>query len=141
MTSSESKGNENIKHQSQSVGNISVSGSNNPFAVTQAGRDVNLKQSNTQALVENSDLQTALEAIAKLKQDIAATDALNLVEKKQTELIATMLEEEIQKPKPDKSIIDQTIAALKKGLEGVITLAGLVTKVAELVAKAWVGIG
>jgi hypothetical protein len=141
MANSKSKGNENIQPQSQSVGNISVRGSNNPFAVTQAGRDVNLNQSNTQASVENSDLKTALEAIAKLKRDIAVTDALNLVEKKQTELIATMLEEELQKNKPDKSIIDQTITALKKGLEGVMILAEPVKKVAELVAKAWAGIG
>ena len=138
MASSESKGSES---QSQSFGNISVSGSNNPLAVTQAGGDVNFNQSNTQASVENSDLQTALEAIAKLKQDIAASDALNLVEKKQTELTATMLEEELQKSKPDKNIIDQTVVALKKGLEGVMILAKPVEKVAELVAKAWAGIG
>ncbi|MDJ1168198.1 hypothetical protein PMG71_02000 [Roseofilum sp. BLCC_M154] len=122
---------------SQSIGSMTSSGSGNKVAVTQAGRDAKIDQSTTQASVENSDLQAALEAIANLKQGISVSEVLNLVEKKQVEVTVQMLEEELHKPKPDKSIIDQTVEALKKGLAGVATLAGPVTQVAELVAKAW----
>ena len=123
---------------SKSIGSVTGSGSGNRVvAINQAGRDANIDQSITQASVENSDLQAALEAIAKLKQGISVSDVLNVVEKKQAEVTVEMLEEELQKPKPDKSIIDQTIDALKKGLAGVTTLAGPVMQVADQVAKAW----
>lgn len=52
-----------------------------------------------------------------------------------------MLQEELQKPKPDKSFVDEVVDALKQGLSGVLTLAEPVTQVAALVAKAWVGLG
>ena len=124
-------------NSSQSISNVSSSGTGNKVAATQAGRDTRVDQSVTAASVENSELQAALEAISKLKQGISASDLLNLVEKKQIEVTVGMLEEELQKPKPDKSIIDQTVEALKKGLAGVAALAAPVTHVAELVAKAW----
>ena len=127
-------------NSSQSIGNVTSSGSNNRIAINQAGRDANVDQSVTKTAGENSDLQAALDAIQQLKQSISGSDGLNPVEKKQAEFTIGMLEEEIQKPKPDKSLIDQTVTALKKGLEGVLVLAEPVTKVAELVAKAWMAI-
>ena len=99
---------------SQSIGSITSSGSNNKIALGQAGRDANIDQSTTEVSVENSDLQAALEAIQKLKQGVSTSELLNLVEKKQTEFTIQMLEDEIQKPKPDKNLIDQTVTALKK---------------------------
>jgi len=126
--------------QSQSIGNISISGSNNPFNAIQAGGNVSLKQTSTQTSGSNTDLQTALEALIKLKQEVSATDALSAFVKKDTESKIRMVEEELQKPKPDKSFVDEVLDALKQGLQGIVTLADPVAQVAGLVAKAWVGL-
>lgn len=47
-----------------------------------------------------------------------------------------MLEEELQKPKPDKSFVSEVVEALNQGLRGVLALADPVMQVAMLVAKA-----
>lgn len=125
--------------QSQSIGNITISGSNNPFNNIQSGGNVTLNQSMSQADSSNTDLQAALEALMKLKQEVSTTDALSTFAKKDTESKINMLEEELQKPKPDKSFIDEVVEALRRGLEGVVTLATPVTEVAALIAKAYVG--
>ena len=126
--------------QSLSIGNIKISGSNNPFNNIQSGGNVTLSQSMPQAGSGNSYLQAALEALMKLKQEVSTTDALSTFAKKDTESKIDMLQEELQKPKPDKSFIDEVVEALKKGLEGVVTLATPVTEVAKLVAKAYGGL-
>lgn len=123
--------------QSQNFGNVSFSGSDNAFAATQAGGDVNLDQSRTQIKDDNPQLQTALAALEELKQQIAVTNALNSIQKKQAELPVEMLEDELKKPQPDKSLVDEAVEALKKGLEGVETLAPSVMKVAALLASVW----
>jgi hypothetical protein len=124
--------------QSQSIGNITISGNNNPFAATQAGRDVTINQSSDRTQVTNTRLQAALAAVAQLKQAIASSPDLNPIEKATVEVPAKMLESELQKPQPDKSLVELAIAALKKEMDRVATLAEPVTKVATLVAKAWV---
>jgi hypothetical protein len=126
--------------QSQTIGNITISGNSNAFTNVQAGNDVTLDQSQGSTQSQTSDLEAALTAIAELKQAIATTDALNRVEKATAEVPVSMLEDELQKPQPDKGLIDQAIEALQTGLNGVVTLAGPVTQVATLVAKAWVGL-
>jgi hypothetical protein len=126
--------------QSQTFGNITFSGSNNPFNAIQSTGNVNVTQTNTQTAGGNTDWQAALNALAKLKEQVAATDGLSTFAKKDTEAKIKMLEEELQKPKPDKSFVDEVVEALKQGLNGVLTLAGPVTQVATLVAKAWVGL-
>ena len=98
------------------------------------------QQSSDRTQVTNTDLQSALAAIAQLKQNIAASADLNPIEKATAEVPIKMLESELQKPQPDKSLVDQAISALKKGLDGVVSLAEPVTKVATLVAKAWTGL-
>lgn len=130
----------NAPKQSQSFGNISIGGGGTNFAVTQSGGDVKLNQSSSQTTGSNADRQAALDAIAQLKQLISTSSDLNPIEKATVEVPAKILEAELQKPQPDKSIVDQAIAALKKGLDGVITLAEPVAKVAALVAQAWVGL-
>ena len=122
--------------QSQSFGNITISGSSNPFNNIQSGGDVSFNQTSSQSS-GSTDLQAALEALVKLKQDVSATDALSTFIKKDTESKIDMLQEELQKSKPDKSFTDEVVAALKKGLEGVVTLAEPVAKVAALVAQVW----
>ena len=124
--------------QSQTFGNITFSGSNNPFNAIQSTGNVNLTQTNTQTADDNTDLQVALEALAKLKEQVSATDRLSTFAKKDTESKINMLQEELQKPKPDKSFINEVVDALKQGLQGVLTLAESVAKVEALIVKAWV---
>ena len=123
------------KSQSQSFGNISM-GSGNAFAADQAGGDINSSQNNTQASVKNASLQEALDILQKLKQDVNQSDGLNKLQKTTIDGTIKVVEEEITKPQPDKSLFDQAIEGLKKGLE-VISLAEPVMKVADLVTKAW----
>jgi hypothetical protein len=127
-------------HQSQSFGNVTISGSNNPFNAIQSTGNVTLSQNLSQGDRGNTDLQAALEALIKLKQEIAATDALGKLAKKEAESRIEMVQEELQKPKPDKSFIDEVVEALKQGLDGVVALATPVTQVAALIAKAYVGL-
>ena len=127
--------------QSQTFGNITFSGSNNPFNAIQSTGNVDVTQTNTQTAGGNTDLQAALDALTKLKEQLAVTDGLSTFVKKDTESKIKMLEEELQKPKPDKSFVDEVVEVLKQGLLGVSTLASPVTQVATLVAKVWGGLG
>jgi hypothetical protein len=125
---------------SQTIGNVNISGSNNPFNAIQSGGNVILNQSSTQTTATHSDLQIAVEALARLKHGVSTADALNPIERATAEVPINLLEAELQKPTPDKSVIDQAIAILKKTLDGVITLAEPVTQVAALIAKAYGGL-
>ena len=127
--------------QSQTFGNITFSGSNNPLNAIQSTGNVNVTQTNTQTAGGNGDLQAALDALVKLKEQVAATNELSTFAKKDTESKIKMLEEELQKPKPDKSFVNEVVEALKQGLNGVLTLAGPMMQVATLVSKAWMGLG
>jgi hypothetical protein len=125
--------------QAQRFGNVTINGNNNPFNAVQAGGNVNLSQISTQSSGGNPDLEAALALLVKLRQDVAATDALSSFAKKDTESKIGMLQEELQKPEPDKSFVNEVVDALKQGLSGILTLAEPVMQVATLVAKAWVG--
>jgi CHAT domain len=126
--------------QSQLFGNVTISGSNNPFNAIQAAGNVSLSQRNTQSRGANLDLEAALAILLKLRQDVLATDALSSFVKKDTESKISMLQEELQKPEPDKSFVNEVVDALKQALSGVLALAGPVTQVATLLAKARVGL-
>ncbi|MBW4491355.1 MAG: CHAT domain-containing protein [Trichocoleus desertorum ATA4-8-CV12] len=126
--------------QYQSFGTVTISGKNSPFNAIQSAGDVTLSQNLSQGNRGNTDLQVALEALMKLKQEIVATDALGRLAKKEAESRVEMVQEELQKPKPDKSFIDEVVEALKKGLDGVVTLATPVTQVAALIEKAYAGL-
>ncbi|HEY9710723.1 MAG TPA: hypothetical protein V6D48_21115 [Oculatellaceae cyanobacterium] len=124
--------------QSQSFDKFSM-GSGNAFTANQAGGDVNSAQTlnNNQGSVQNASLTEALAILQSLKQEVNQSDALNRLEKTTVEGTIKVIQEELTKPKPDKSLVEQAIDSLKKGLEGVLILAEPVTKVAALVAKAW----
>lgn len=126
--------------QTQKIGSISISGSHNPFNVVQAGGDVSVNQMSNQSSGGNADLEAALALLVKLRQDVAATADLSAFAKKDTESKIGMLQEELQKPEPDKGFVNEVVNALQHGLNGVLTLAAPVTKVAALLAKAWVGL-
>ena len=121
------------RNQAQSFGNITFSGSNNPFNAIQSTGNVNVTQANTQT-TGSTNLQAALAALEKLKEQVAAT-GLSAFAKKDTEAKIEMLRQELQKPQPDKSFVDEVVVALQQGLKGVLTLAESVTQVATLVAK------
>jgi hypothetical protein len=121
------------KSQEQTFGNISL-GSGNIFAAHQAGGDISSAQSSIQSSVESVDLQEALGILQKLKQDVSKSDALNKLEKTTLEGTIKVIEEEVIKPKPDKSLLDQAIEGLKSGLK-IVSLVEPVMKVGELIAK------
>lgn len=73
--------------------------------------------------------------MAKLKEQMAATAGLSAFVKKDAEAKIDMLQEELQKPKPDKSFLDEVVAALQQGLNRVLTLLEPMTQVATQVAK------
>ncbi|CAD5954888.1 hypothetical protein NO108_03160 [Planktothrix rubescens] len=125
-------------NQSQSFGNINISGNQNPLAMTNAVGDVNINQSQTQTSVKNPNLEAALAALGQLQKDIAQTEALNPIEKATVEVPIKMIETELRKSKGNQTLIDQAVVALKKGLEGVETLAEPVIKVAAILAKVWI---
>ncbi|MGF1512975.1 MAG: CHAT domain-containing protein [Elainellaceae cyanobacterium] len=125
--------------QSQSFGNITIGGSSNQTNFTQAGGNVNLNQNISQPGGDNKELQAALDALAKLKQEVQASE-MSAFAKRDTGSKIEMLEEELQKPQPDKSFIDEVVDALGKGLDGAIALATPVGQVAALIAKAYVGL-
>jgi tellurite resistance protein len=129
--------------QSQSIGKISiggnVSGSNLfNFNQNQATGNARINQTQSSDTIPSSELQAALAAVQQLKQEIQTATALNPVQKTMVQAPTEMLETELQKPEPDKNLIEQTIEALKQGLQGVETLAEPVMRVAALVAKAMI---
>lgn len=126
------------------VGNQTISG----ISIVHSS-DVNLSQvqaeqgstvNQTRTALETADWQAALDALGQLKQAVSTHEMLNpSVKEVAAEKIET-IETEIQKPKPDKGMVDRAIETLKKGLTGVSELAEPLTKVANLVAKAWTGV-
>ena len=114
--------------QSQSIGNISFSGNNPSNVLMQSQGDVNINPSRTQTQVTNPDLQAALEAIANLKQAVAANDQLDEMDKEMAAIPMKKLEAELQKPQPDRGAVDKAIAMIRKALDGVMTLESVVTR-------------
>ena len=125
-----------VFHSSNSIGNVSIAGSNHTSNIL-LGNDNTVSQNINHSATASSDLKATIAALAQLKDTIANTDALGSYEKKRAKGDVEFVEEEIQKQRPDKSGIDQAIAALKQALSGIVTLAEPVTKVAELIVKAW----
>lgn len=116
---------------------VNITGSSNIVSrINGGGNEVN--QTIRQSTV-SPELEDLMPALNQLKQAIANSDALSSREKKRAKGDVEFIEEEVQKQKPDKSEVAQSIADLKQVLSSVVTLAEPVTKVAELLAKAWIG--
>jgi hypothetical protein len=126
--------------QSQTIGTISIQGSNTAFNTIQAEGNVSVSQTGTQSRAGNPNLEAALELLSILKQDVAATDALSAFARRDAESKISMLQEEIQKPEPDKGFVNEVVEALKQGLNGVLAIAPLMTQVADLLANAFGGL-
>lgn len=124
--------------KSQSMSEVTITGSSEiDLSQIQAEQGSSIDQSKTQATLENTDLKEALSVLEKLKQTVTTNSSLNPLIKEVAEEKIQAIQKEVQKPQPDKSLVDQAIVALKKGLAGVEELAEPVMKVAGLVAKAW----
>ena len=118
-----------------SIGNISISGNSNISNVVQ-GDDNTISQNINQSAT-SSDLKSVLDALAKLKEAIVNTEALDDYDKSRAQGDVEFIEKQLKQPKPDKSAVDRAIGALKTAFEGVVTLAEPVKKIAELLAKSW----
>lgn len=115
------------------------------FQVGGTGVTVDMSQRQTlgngaidQVADRDTATQALLQAMAHLQQQILQSSQLNQIEKATAAVPLQTAVAELQKDQPDKTLIDQSVAALKKGLEGVETLADPVMRVAALVAKAWI---
>ena len=97
------------KQQSQSFGNIRISGSSMSFGVSQvsATGSVNLAQTTTQLQGLTGNLEEALGLLQEIKQGVGTTEELNKLEKKNVESTISVVEEELQREEPDKDLIDQ----------------------------------
>lgn len=127
--------------QSQTIGNITISGNSNAFSNVQAGGDVTLNQSQTQTRpITTPDVQAAIEALGNLKKAITADTTIDDVEKNMLALPIQKLEEELKKPQPNRSTVDNMMAKLKKFLDGVASIAAPMAKLVMMVAKASAGL-
>ena len=124
--------------QSQSIGNVTISGSNNPFNAVQAGQNVTINQSQAQTSASSSDLQAVVEALGQLREAIARSD-IDATEKAMAEIPLKKMEEEVKKDEPGWAVVDKMMAVLKKTLDGAAALADPIMTVATLIAKAKVG--
>lgn len=127
-----------IPAKNQTMSGITITDSRDiDLSQIQAEQGSSINQSKTQAILKNTDLQEAMSVLEKLKHAVVTNSNLNPLIKEVAEEKIQAIQKEVQKPQPDKSLVDQAIAALKKGLAGVEELAEPVMKVAGLVAKAW----
>lgn len=126
--------------QSQSFGNVTISGSNNPFNAVQAGQDVTISQNQTQASATTPDLQALVEAVGELRGAIARSSEVDDTEKAMAEIPLKKMEEEAQKSQPSRPTLGKMMAMLQKTLDGAAELADPIMKVAALVAKLGIGL-
>ena len=130
-----------VDSHSQNIEGITIGNGNAgiEFNQTKSDRVSNITQ--TQATLNNvAELREVLAFLSKLKQDIAASNNLNVIEKKTLEVPIQTIEEELKKPNPDKNSVKESLEFLKKSLIGVAELAKPVLEIAPLIAKFWGGI-
>jgi len=126
--------------RSMSVGRdfkVGGTGATVDFSQVQTGGNQAIVTPGSAASTQVIELQAILDEFAGLKRAILQSDRLNPVQRATAEVPLQIVQTELQKPKPDRSLVGQAIATLKQGLEGIQSLAEPTLKVAELVAKAW----
>ena len=127
--------------QSNTLSGINFSGGANNalnFAPVQnQGGNVNVASNFNQSYKVNPELKKVLEDLSQLKASIAESPDVNPLLKEPVTQQVQKLEEELQKPEPDPSFVESTVATIKKGLEGVIALAEPTVKIASFVAKLY----
>lgn len=127
--------------QSNTLSGINFSGGANNalnFAPVQnQGGSVNVASNFNQSYVINPEVKKVLEDLSQLKASIAESPEINPLLKEPVTLQVQKLEEELQKPKPDPTFVESTVATIKKGLEGAISLVEPTVKIAAFIAKLY----
>lgn len=133
---------EKLLTTSQSISGITIGDQNSSLEFNQilADRGSGTTQSRSQLKAHNADLHATLDALKQLHNQIDSSNVLSLLEKQIVAVPLKTLATELTKEKPDQTLVEQAIAALRKGLAGVETLAEPVKRVANLVAQAWTGV-
>ena len=125
--------------QSNTLSGINFSGGANNalnFAPVQ-NQGGNVASNFNQSYVVNPEVKQVLEDLSQLKASIADSPELNALQKEPITQQVQKLQEELQKPKPDPTFVESTVATIKKGLEGAISLVEPTVKIAGLVAKLY----
>lgn len=127
--------------QSNSLSGINFSGGANNalnFAPVQnQGGNVNVASNFNQSYTVNPEVKKVLEDLSQLKASIADSPEINPLLKEPVKLEVQKLEEELQKPKPDPTFVESTLATIKTGLNGAIALSEPTLKIARFVAKLY----
>ena len=141
LEASDSKPTASGQSQSNTLSGINFSGGANNalnFAPVQnQGGNVNVASNFNQSYVVNPEVKKVLEDLSQLKASIAESQEINPLLKEPVKMEVQKLEEELQKPEPNPTFVESTVATIKKGLEGVLTLAEPTVKIASLVAKLY----
>lgn len=121
--------------QSQSFGNVTLS-SGNTFDANQIAAEgsVNLARSANKSEFVKAEIQEALDLLQTLKQGIANTKKLNILEKKNAEATISVVEEELTKTKPDKSLLSQAGKVLQVCCKSVAEFAEPALSIANIIA-------
>jgi len=121
--------------QSQSFGNVTLS-SGNTFEANQIAAEgyVNLARSKNKSEFVKPEIQEALDLLQQLKKGITNTEKLNILEKKNAEATISVVEEELAKPQPDKSLLSQAGKALSVCCKSVAEFAEPALSIANIIA-------
>ncbi|EDX83375.1 hypothetical protein S7335_555 [Synechococcus sp. PCC 7335] len=137
-TSSDSSASRQV--QSNSVSGLTFGEGNSAFnfsPIQSQEGNVSVSPNFNQASTQNAETRQVIEALADFKQTILENKEINPLLQDMAREKVEKLEEELKKTEPDKSLVKHTITTLRKGLEGVLTLAEPTMKVASLIAKVW----
>jgi hypothetical protein len=121
--------------QSQSFGNVTL-GSGNTFDANQIAAEgsVNIARSTNKGEFVKKEIQEALDLLQSLKEGIAKTEKMNILEKKNAEATISVVEEELTKPKPDKNLLSQAGKALGVCCKSVAEFAEPALSIASIIA-------
>lgn len=141
LDTTDSKPSTSGQSQSNTLSGINFSGGNNNalnFAPVQnQGGNVNVATNFNQSYVSNPEIKKVLDDLGQLKASIADNKEINPLLKEPVKLEVEKLEAELKKAQPDPTFVEKTVATLKQGLNGVLTLAEPTIKIASLVAKLY----
>ncbi len=87
--------------------NIADGNSDIGFNQLQADKGSSVNQNRTEATLQNANVQSALQLLSTLKQDVIAINFFNSIKKKTLEVPIKTIEEELKKPKSDKNCFTQ----------------------------------
>ena len=122
-------------HQWQAFRNITI-GNSSDFSANQIASEaaVSLTQGRVQFKANNSDIDSVLDLLANIRQQLPEIQILNKLEKTHMASTVDLLFKEIKTPAPDKNFVDQAVVSLEKGLRGIEKLAEPTLHVSKMLA-------